>query len=59
MAQKVGMTTGEVLACMESISKAKQIRDKAVAARNLDAPPPDAWAVIDGTPNGKVQTKTE
>jgi hypothetical protein len=47
VAQNVGMTTSEVLACMESISKAKQIRDKAVAALKLDAPPTDPWAVID------------
>lgn len=55
----VGMSTADILRCMDAISKAKQIRDKAVAALKLDAPPPDPWATFDGTINGKAETESE
>jgi hypothetical protein len=58
--QSVGMSTADILKCMETISKAKQIRDKAVAALNLDGPPLDPWVVLDALPapstNGATHT---
>lgn len=47
--QQVGMSTADILRCMETIAKAKQVRDKAIAALNLDAPPKDPWEIFDGT----------
>ncbi len=48
MRERIGsMNTGDILACSKSLVQAKQSRDQAVKALNLDKPPADPWAAID------------
>jgi hypothetical protein len=46
------MSTSDIRGCTSDIVKAKERRDAAVKALNLNAPTPDPWAVIDAA-NGK------
>ncbi len=42
---KIGtMSTNDILSCSRELVKAKQCRDTAVKALELDAPPPTPWA---------------
>ena len=42
-----GMKGSDLLACSREIIKAKQARDAAVKALDLNAPPPNPWEAID------------
>jgi len=41
------MSVADITKCSEQIMKSKTVRNKAVSALQLDAPPPDPWAVLD------------
>ncbi len=48
------MTTADIRGCSADIVKAKEKRDAAVKALELDAEPAAPWEVLDGTPNDKT-----
>jgi hypothetical protein len=51
------MSTSDIRGCTADIVKAKERRDAAVKALQLDAAPPDPWEVIDApSSNGKTET---
>ena len=51
------MSTSDIRGCTSDIVKAKERRDAAVKALQLNAPPPDPWSVIDAPQsNGKATT---
>jgi hypothetical protein len=41
------MKAADIARCSEQIMKAKTTRNRAIERLNLNAPPPDPWAVID------------
>jgi hypothetical protein len=45
------MSTSEIIACSRELVKAKQARDAAVKALELDRAPPDPWTTISVTPD--------
>lgn len=51
---KIGqMKPSDILACSAAMTKAKQARDKAVAALDLDAPPAAPWIDVPATEEGQ------
>lgn len=44
------MKANDVLACGQAILRAKQTRDAAVKALDLDRPPPDPWETVHALP---------
>ena len=49
------MSTADIRGSTADIVKAKERRDAAVKALNLNAPPPDMWAVIDAPKVGEAE----
>ena len=45
------MSTADIRGCSSDIVKAKERRDAAVKALQLDAPPADPWMMLDVTPS--------
>lgn len=50
------MKASDICRCSEQILKSKTTRNKAVERLKLNEPPPDPWAVVDGTPSNTEMT---